>query len=754
MRGFTLRVAFLWFLSSLINVQAAFIRRLECSSSDNALVNPVFEPSTLSGYLTSDNDVTTLSLKLTGDYDSDTCDIMGGELAHLSIDAQVLGHSVITDNDQVAWTGTCPELSPLRYPRSDPRTYAVYRASYALDHAFRMRTLVTTIRLRLNDSDISCMAANITPYVGSTASGVLKAIPAIIMVLTGIITAALKIARTRGSMFRYEFADAFRDPVESYLPGMGDCLQYIQFIFLTGCLSVSYPGFFRGATSELAWSSLIFKNWPVTHEFIYPGVEDNIYAINATYGLEEMSQTLGATTLSDLWANAVVNLALVVLGVVVAIQVVSLCKWAWQLAPLGGSTHIPDLKTEFISHVQHTAWTVARIILDYFLHPIVAFSMYQPTIAKWFPVYQTFIAVAFVAILAASMAFTVRYLVKTDRQHKFFHHGSFPRQPSGDWLSDTLYGVPFIRGIAIGTLQQSGVGQILVLMTCELFIIGCLLWSHRTRFTQRAWRHASMATLRFISLGMGCAFLPSAGLSEGSKTLVAYIMIGLHAGVMIGSFIINCVYELVMFILFKLGLSDIEASGSDHGSQKAPVFGITQLARRSTRRTSFARLPALHPTEISTPYTYSQRPGTPRRPSFHGDLTINTEHPSFFRAPRSDTRSDTRTIASTWSAVSPSSPSSSSQSESSDSERSMQSVELDILDLNAKMEEDVDYSYRESDMYYGRPVGVPAIPPVSQPVQPAPAGSSTGAKRLWKWKRKQKEKGFEVIRPPRSHPAL
>jgi hypothetical protein len=306
----------------------------------------------------------------------------------------------------------------------------------------------------------------------------------------------------------------------------------------------------------------------VTHRFTYPGVEDNIYAFNATYGLEEMSQFLGATALSDLWTNAVVNLSLVVLGAIVTLQLVWLFKWTWQLLPTRKSSSMIDLRTEFVSHVQHTGWSVARIILDYFLHPIVTFSLYQPLIAKWFPIYRTFLAVAFVSSLAVSMAYIVRYLTKTDRQRHFFHKGSFPRRSSRDWLSDTLYGVPFIRGLAIGALQFSGLGQLLALMACELFILACLHWNRRK---ERIWRHICLSTVRLIILAMSCAFLPRAGLHEGKKALISYFIISLHALVLFTGFIIDCLYDPARFALFKLGILDSGPTDLGPQSHEAPV---------------------------------------------------------------------------------------------------------------------------------------------------------------------------------------
>jgi hypothetical protein len=280
-----------------------------------------------------------------------------------------------------------------------------------------------------------------------------------------------------------------------------------------------------------------------------------------------MAQFLGATVLSDLWTNAVVNLALVVLGVIVISQLVLIIRLAWKLFPTRGSAQAINFRTEFLDRMQHTGWSVARIVLDYFLHPIVTFSLFQPLIARWF-VYHAFFSVSIVAVLAASLSFTVRHLVKNNRESSFFPRSSFPRRSSQDWLSDTLYGVPFLRGLAIGTLQTSGLGQIIVLMACEIFILAYVMLN---RQKERIWRHVFFSTARLTIIAISCTFLPQAGVAEGKKAIVGYTIISLHATVMLTGFIVPCVYEAVEFTLCKLGILDSRSRNLDNRSRKAPV---------------------------------------------------------------------------------------------------------------------------------------------------------------------------------------
>ncbi|PWY88828.1 hypothetical protein BO94DRAFT_52827 [Aspergillus sclerotioniger CBS 115572] len=559
-----LSTIFLWPIF-LLAVQAAFVRRWECRSSDQILVDSVFQQMSLDGAFESRDGITTLDLKLTGEFMFQSCDALDGAAAQMLVDARVLGRSV---GYQGRTRGSCAESLYHAHSRTGLRQYAIYQTSYYLNHTYALHTLDTTIRLQLDGIEITCAAAHITPYIGSTASVLLKAFPFIIMVLFGAATGPLKIRRTNGrSMFRYEMDDASNDPAQSHVQGLGDCLQYLQFIFLSGCLTLSYPGFYQAIVSQLAWSSLIFKNWPVTHQFAYPGVMKGFYATNSTWGLEEMSQVLGGTTMSDLWVNAIVNLALVILGTAVVMQIPFLSEWISKSFQSRQAAELSDFRKESITQFQRTGWSVIRTVLDRFLLPIVAYSSFQPLLATWFPVYWTFMAVSFVSFLTVSLGITVWYLAKNGRQGVFFRHSSFPSRQSGDWFASALYGVPIVRGVAIGGLQQSGLSQILVLIACEVLILACMLWNCRYG---PVWRHTCFSAARLVSIAMTCAFIPHAQVSERSRGLLAYCILLVHAGVLLFGFLGPCLVDIVRFSLCEMGFIKSPAEGFAQ-SNRAPV---------------------------------------------------------------------------------------------------------------------------------------------------------------------------------------
>ncbi|PYH79104.1 hypothetical protein BO82DRAFT_341012 [Aspergillus uvarum CBS 121591] len=721
-----------WALFLLPSAQAAFVRRWDCNPAIAAPSESIsFQQQSLTGSLVhSDHDGPTLLLKLTGDYEAD-CNSLNGSLAQLVVDASVLGGSVGFQGES---RGRCAEnpywqhFSMSNQGHSQDHLtgglhkHAIYETSYYLNHSYALHTLDTTIHLRLGGQEITCITAHITPYIGSVISKLLNALPFLIMVLFGIATGPLRLFHTNGrSMFRYELADPSCDPARSHVQGLGDCLQFLQFIFLTSCLTLSYPGFFRAIVGELAWSSLIFRNWPVTHGFAYPGVEDGIYATNSTWGLEEMTQVLGGTTISDLWVNAIVNLLLVIVGIVALVQVPFGFQWASRIFRRRQAIELSDLQEESLTQCQRTGWSILRAVLDHFLFPLVTFSTSQLLLTSWYPAYRTFFAVLLVGLLAVSLGFTVRYLIKTNRYWAFSHGSLFPKHHSGTWVFCVLYGIPIVRGIAIGALQRSGLAQIVVLIICETINLVCLLW-HCQDFP--AWRPACFSIGRLASLFMSCAFLPQSEASQHNQGILAYSILILYATMIFLGFLVPCTISIALFILRKAGIVHFHG-GPLVQPREAPIYGIGQLSQRSTRKTSFTELPELRPV------AYPQSTGMPS----------TNEFPSYFRAPRPMTP------------VSMSSHQFSTLSRQSHSldesvESSMDSVDLSILDEDTTtVSGDGDYSKREADQYYGRPMALH----INARVERTENTCATGEDRSWRssWKSRKKTKGFEVVRPAR-----
>ncbi|KAL2841415.1 hypothetical protein BJY01DRAFT_257021 [Aspergillus pseudoustus] len=684
------------------------------------------------------------------------------------------------------------------YSRYNWRTYAVYKASFPLDHAFHFSTLDTQIKLRLNDTDISCIRANITPDFGPVISRSLVGIPIALVALSGLVTGVVHTyQKRRRSTFRYELEGNQRDPAESSLPGLGPCLHYIQFVFLTGCLTIPYPGFFRAAVSKLAWSSLIFKNWPVTHQFAYPGIEDGLYSVNATYGLEEMAQYLGSTTTSDLWTNSLVNLALIGVGTVVVIQLAAVYGWLHQLHTSRDLTPLQEcissLRTELRSSFHRTAWSLTRLVLNYTLPPLISLSLFQAHNARWFPGH-TSVAMIIVAALAGLRVLVLRHLMKTNRLALFAPQVFLPASSS---LANSnlnlnlnlnlspvfdgalLYGIPLVRGIAVGALQQSGLAQTALLAGCEVFILAHAMYNWRAAPAPGAgapWRYAGNAFSRLVAVSMGSVFLPQVAASERTKGNVAYAILALHATLLISGFMIDCIWEPLRYALYKLGALGKLPRRSN--ATKPPVFGIKQLAHRSTRRVSFGRFPALDPDGYSPPTIRTRDASIRHVSSSSSPPSIDIKSNPSFRAPRRQTAS-THIASLSEIPLSPGSvprySNSNSNNSSSQSEHGLDTTTIELQSFDGGTDAGVYtavndpeyYAQRESDQYYRwkKRQSYHTVESANgtrrsnddEEDDGGGGGAPGPSGRLWPWTRakvgeKKKKKGFEVIRPAAVRP--
>ena len=103
-----------------------------------------------------------------------------------------------------------------------------------------------------------------------------------------------------------------------------------------------------------------------------------------------------------------------------------------------------------------------------------------------------------------------------------------------------------IQGIAIGRLQISGLGQIIVLAICEITLIVVLALN---RQGAALWKSVALPAVRLMTIVMSCAFLPAVGLSEGTKGYLGYAILSLHALALVLGFLLTSVLDLVKFVL-------------------------------------------------------------------------------------------------------------------------------------------------------------------------------------------------------------
>ncbi|PVH93067.1 hypothetical protein DM02DRAFT_479586, partial [Periconia macrospinosa] len=690
-----------------------------------------------------------------------------------------------------------------------------------------------------NNQTLGCVSAVITPDLGSTLANTLRYLPAAILALVAVATIFAATCSPWGSTEIFRWTSNYgrdEDLLRLVTPGFGDCLQYIQFIVLAGSLNLSYPGFFQPVVSQASWSLLLFNQSFVSHGNGSQSLVDGLYFANGTYGISRLGQYVGVSEDEDIWANMAVWLLVAIGVVVVLVQLGFLGRGIIGLITGDKETGLNDKNWPF------TAGNIVRIVFNYFMLPIIAISLFQMVVAPRSPASVVASAVALL-IGVSGVAVWIFWLIFTTRPraHLFDDLPTILLYgPLYNTYSDDAAPFAFIpvllttmRGIAIGAIQPSGIAQIIILAICEVILILTLhaFRPFQSNTSMNAY-HTFFSVVRLVSTLLMVAFVPSLGVAESDKGWIGYVILFLHAIVLIFGFFMNSL-QTIIEVAARLG-----GAGADQRGGLTKVFGKRQLAKRTHRqqRSSLGSNAAMlgpddhkgsiqlmrnsHARSISNssavllnaPQSGSQRasmgfesfsqggeasPGTPgtnatpftflasstqssRRPTM--GAAMETADP-YYRPPRprkhtlDSLNAGPSMRGSKGSADMTNAPYADNpdQAESGDLGEGPSSwspnrsitpaflrMQREDSDPNLERRKQTDYSVRESDFYYG--LRGPALS--SQPTRklktgPAdpmgPVSSATGwfkSLGLFAGKKKEKGKGFEVVRSTRMPPDM
>lgn len=368
-------------------------------------------------------------------------------------------------------------------------------------------------------------------------------------------------------------------------PGFGDCLQYIQFVALTGSLTLVYPGYYQPAVSNVAWSALMFNESFVSSEDGYQSLVDGIYVTNGQYGLNHFSQLVGLANVDDIWAGMVVWLLVIIAAITTFIQLGFLGRFLYRHF---SGTQEEDLRAK---NMPFSVGNVIRIVFSYFLLPIVALSMFQLVEAGKSPAYTVALAAVLLLILVVFAAWLL-YVIASTRPRSFLFddlptvllYGPLYNTYSDNAASFALIPVllTFVRGIAIGALAPSGIAQLVVLAICEVITI-LTLHAFRPFHSPTSMNayHTVFAACRCVSVLLMVAFAPSLGVTDGPKGWIGYAILILHAAVLIFGFMLNALQTIVEVAARLAGAGGDESGAARGGLVK--VFGMRQLSRRLPR---------------------------------------------------------------------------------------------------------------------------------------------------------------------------
>ncbi|KAK3044885.1 hypothetical protein LTS18_015147, partial [Coniosporium uncinatum] len=253
-------------------------------------------------------------------------------------------------------------------------------------------------------------------------------------------------------------------------PGFGDCLQYIQFIVLAGSLSLDYPGYYQPVVSQASWTTLMFNESFVSHGNGTMNPVDGLYFANGTYGLSRMGQINGITADYDIWAGMAIWLCVIIGVVVVLCQLGFLVRWAYRSV---SNVRDGDLQSK---NLPFTVGNIVRIVYNYFLLPIITITMFQLVISPSSPASVVAMAVVMLILMVGSAIWIFRFVFTTKPRIQLFDdlptlllYGPLYNTYSDEAAPFTFIPIllTFIRGIAIGAVQPSGIAQLVLLAICE-----------------------------------------------------------------------------------------------------------------------------------------------------------------------------------------------------------------------------------------------------------------------------------------------
>ncbi|OBT67556.1 hypothetical protein VE03_03791 [Pseudogymnoascus sp. 23342-1-I1] len=490
--------------------------------------------------------------------------------------------------DQVG-NGVCPLGPAFSADIDDPTSFPYFRVSNSMDSSYAFTSLIATFSIINGDNldpatTLGCITTEVTPDLGGSISGMLRIVPFAVLVLVAVATAVAGIFSPWGTTNLFKWTTNYgrdADLLRLVTPGFGDCLQYIQFVALTGGLSLSYPGFYQPVVSKFAWSALMFNESFVTKGKGTQSLIDGLYVTHGPHGLDRLSQLVGMTGVSDIWAGMAVWLLSIIAIVTAVIQIGFFLRWAFRRF---SGIQEEDLRSK---NMPFTVGNVIRIVFSYFLLPITSFSMYQVIITGSSPT----VTVALAAVLIITLvifAGWLLYVVASSKPRSFLFddlrtvllYGSLYNTYSDDSATFALVPVllTFVRGIGIGAVQPSGIAQIVLLAICEVINIVALhaFRPFHSPTSMNAY-HTFFAGVRFASILLMVAFAPSLGVTDGPKAWIGYAILVLHAIVLIFGFLLNALQTIVEVVARMAGV------GVDDDSGFAKVFGLRQLSRRLPR---------------------------------------------------------------------------------------------------------------------------------------------------------------------------
>lgn len=487
--------------------------------------------------------------------------------------------------------GSCPLGPVFDVNGSDPNQLRAFSIGHDLQSSYQFTSLPSTLRVKSGDTqgtDLACVSATIVPDLGPTLRGVMAYMPLLILIFVTVANILAATYSPWGSTDIFRWTSNYgrdEDLLRLVTPGFSDCLQYIQFIVLTGALSLDYPGFFQPIVAQGAWSVLMFNQSLVSHGGGMNPVVDGVYVTNGTYGLDLLSQYVGLKNMDDIWPGSIVWLLVILIAVTALTQIAFASRWMHHKM-----ANVPeeDLRAK---NVPFTIGNIIRITFNFFLLPIVSLALFQLVIAKNSPAYSVALATVLILALLGFAVWMIRLIVAA-RPRAYLFDDISTVLLYGPLYNTYIDGVApfalvpifinFLRAIAIGALQPSGTAQVVLLAICEVaYVLLLVAFRPYPSPTSMNLYQLIFAIVRFLVVLLSVTFVPSLGISEQTKGWIGYAILVLHGGMLVFGFFLNALQTLIEVIARLAGAGGAEGGATRGGLTK--VFGARQLSRRNPR---------------------------------------------------------------------------------------------------------------------------------------------------------------------------
>lgn len=410
-------------------------------------------------------------------------------------------------------------------------------------------------------------------------------------------------------------------------PGAMDLLKYLQFAFFTGSLSLNFPGFFQPIMGSISWSTLLFEINVVTSK-PEDDVLDGVYAVEDKYGLGRMASALAFIGNANIWPAFIIWLLVLTMGIACICLVGFFIGWAWRKIRNDNL----DLRTRSLPFL---GGVMVRIFLIAFGWPVVAYSFFELLIIRdnnTSVVADIFAAILLVGWVATAGWVSYRICTTSPRSNLFDDlstvllygplYNTYTEAKSLFFIIDLA--INLIRGFTVGLIQDSGLAQITLLATTELaYLIALACLRPYSPITNMNFISIVMATIRLVQIFLLIPFVASLGINTTVRGWIAYVILIMHALVLI-----MCVIHVVQVVIEVLALMSgaVDTTAVPHSAPPGTVYGMKMLSKRKQKDGNNNYLMAVKDSGTHSPEAllWNQQPTGKRDDEADNDIQVSS----------------------------------------------------------------------------------------------------------------------------------